>query len=96
MQEELNQVMAEMPRPQLLEDQPMEQPMGKEYRPSNLEVLREYEISIRFLSRGCIVKVGCKEIAFDDITKAMAEINDYVLGGNTYEAQKKWRKLLDM
>jgi len=95
MQEELNQVMAEMPRPQLLEDQPMEQPMGKEYRPSNLEVLREYEISIRFLSRGCIVKVGCKEIAFDDITKAMAEINDYVLGGNTYEAQKKWRKLLD-
>jgi hypothetical protein len=87
--------MAEMPRPQLLEDQPMEQPMGKEYRPSNLEVLREYEISIRFLSRGCIVKVGCKEIAFDDITKAMAEINDYVLGGNTYEAQKKWRKLLD-
>ncbi len=95
MQEELNQVMAEMPRPQLLEDQPMEQPMGKEYRPSNLEVLREYEISIRFLSRGCIVKVGCKEIAFDDITKAMAEINDYVLGGNTYEAQKKWRKLLE-
>lgn len=95
MQEELNQVMAEMPRPQLLEDQPMEQPMGKEYRPSNLEVLQEYEINIRFLSRGCIVKVGCKEIAFDDITKAMAEINDYVLGGNTYEAQKKWRKLLE-
>ena len=95
MQEELNQVMAEMPRPQLLEDQPMEQPMGKEYRPSNLEVLQEYEINIRFLSRGCIVRVGCKEIAFDDITKAMAEINDYVLGGNTYEAQKKWRKLLD-
>jgi hypothetical protein len=95
MQEELNQVMAEMPRPQLLEDQPMEQPMGKEYRPSNLEVLREYEISIRFLDRGCIVKVGCKEIAFEDITKAMAEINDYVLGGNTYEAQKKWRKILN-
>jgi hypothetical protein len=95
MQEELNQVMAEMPRPQLLEDQPMEQPMGKEYRPSNLEVLQEYEINIRFLSRGCIVKVGCKEIAFDDITKAMAEINDYVLGGNTYEAQKKWRKILN-
>ena len=76
---------------------PQEPEMQKtsEYRPSNLEVLREYEISIRFLSRGCIVKVGCKEIAFEDITKAMAEINDYVLGGNTYEAQKKWRKLLE-
>jgi hypothetical protein len=74
---------------------PMTESVGKEYRPSNLQALREFEISIRFLDRGCIVRVGCKEIAFDDITKAMAEINDYVLGGNTYEAQKKWRKLLD-
>ena len=95
MQEELNQVMAEMPRPQLLEDQPMEQPMGKEYRPSNLEVLQEYEINIRFLSRGCVVRVGCKSIAFTDINEAMAEINEYV-SGDTYEVQKKWRKLLDM
>lgn len=87
------QEMAEMPRPQLLEDQPMEQPMGKEYRPSNLEVLREYEISIRFLSRGCIVKVGCKEIAFEDHTNAMAQINAYV--NNPWEEQKKWRKILD-
>lgn len=93
MQEELNQVMAEMPRPQLLEDQPMEQPMGKEYRPSNLEVLQEYEINIRFLSRGCIVKVGCKDIAFEDHTNAMAAINAYV--ANPWEEQEKWRKILN-
>jgi hypothetical protein len=74
-----------------------EEPMGKmegEYRPSKQEALREYEISIRFLSRGCIVRVGCKEIPFEDLSRAMAEINEYV-AGDTYEAQKKWRKLLD-
>jgi hypothetical protein len=67
----------------------------KEYRPSKSDCLREYEINIRFLSRGCIVRVGCKEIAFEDVSKAMAEINEYVTG-DTYEIQKKWRKLLDM
>jgi hypothetical protein len=70
--------------------------MGKEegeYRPSKAELLREYEIGIRFLHRGCIVRVGCKEIAFTDITEAMAKINEYV-AGDTYEIQKQWRKFL--
>jgi len=68
--------------------------VAKEYRPSKQEALREYEINIRFLSRGCIVRVGCKEIAFEDFSRAMAEINEYV-ARDTYEVQKKWRKLLD-
>ena len=34
--------------------------LKQEYRPSNREALREFEIRIRFLSRGCIVSVGCK------------------------------------
>jgi hypothetical protein len=93
MQEELNQVMAEMPRPQLLEDQPMEQPMGKEYRPSNLEVLQEYEINIRFLSRGCVVRVGCKEIAFERVEDAMSALQTYVTW--PYDQQKAWRKILE-
>jgi hypothetical protein len=67
----------------------------QEYRPSNLEALREYEINITFLNRGCVVRVGCKSIAFTDINEAMAEINEYVTG-DTYEVQKRWRKLLDM
>jgi hypothetical protein len=66
----------------------------KEWRPSKAEALREYEINIRFLSRGCIVRVGCKEIAFEDVHQAMREINEYVTG-DTYEIQKKWIKLLD-
>ena len=63
------------------------------YRPSNNEALREYEIRIRFLNRGCVVRVGCKEIAFEDYTNAMVAINAYV--ANPWEEQKKWRKILD-
>lgn len=66
----------------------------REYVPTQKEALREYEISIRFLSRGCIVSVGCKSIAFEDVSKAMEEINAYVCG-DTYKVQKKWRKILD-
>jgi hypothetical protein len=65
----------------------------KEYRPSNNEALREYEIRIRFLNRGCVVNVGCKEIAFESVEKAMEEINNYVT--NPYDQQQKWRKILD-
>ena len=90
----IEQEMAEMPRPQLLEDQPMEQPKEKEWRPSKQECLRQYDISIRFLSRGCVVKVGCKEIPFEDVSDAMAHLNEYV-SGDTYEVQKKWGKILD-
>jgi len=77
------------PEPQMCEEP------SKEWRPSNQELLQEYEISIRFLSRGCVVRVGCKEIAFEDVNKAMTEINEYV-SGNTWEVQKKWRNLLGM
>jgi hypothetical protein len=63
-----------------------------DYRPSNKEALREYEIRIRFLGRGCIVSVGCQEIAFESVETAMQELNEYVK--NPYETQKKWRKIL--
>ena len=64
-----------------------------EYKPSRGEALREYEISIRFLNRGCVVSVGCKSIAFESVEVAMNAINDYV--ANPYEKQKEWRKSLD-
>jgi hypothetical protein len=83
-------MMAEVPVERLGEPE-MEQP--KEWRPSNAEALREYEIRIKFLNRGCIVSVGCKDIAFEDYTNAMAAINAYV--ANPWEEQQKWRKILD-
>ena len=64
-----------------------------EYRPSNTEALRGHEIRIRFLSRGCVISVGCKEIAFESVEKAMEELNNYV--ANPWEQQQTWRKILD-
>ena len=63
------------------------------YKPNNQEVLREYELRIQFLNRGCVVYVGCKSIAFETVESAMKEVNEYV--NNTWEAQQKWRKLLN-
>jgi hypothetical protein len=76
-----------------LEAAPIMGKMEEEYKPSNAELLRDYEITIRFLSRGCTVRIGCKEIAFEDVNKAMSQINEYVTG-DTYEVQKQWLKIL--
>lgn len=84
--------MRDYERPEVPET--VKDPMSNlEYRPSNLEVLQEYEIRLQFLSIGCVVHVGCKSIAFEKIESAMKELNEYV--NNTYETQKKWRKILE-
>ena len=72
--------------------EPVPVPDLPEYRPSNRELLQEYEIRLQFLSLGCVVHVGCKSIAFETIESAMKELNEYV--NNTYETQNKWRKIL--
>ena len=75
------------------DEQPEESPRDEQYRPSDKDALSEYEIGIRFLSRGCVIRVGCKEIPFESSELAMKELNEYVV--NPYETQKKWKKLLD-
>jgi hypothetical protein len=65
----------------------------KEYQPKNSDLLKEYEIRIQFLSRGCVVNVGCKSIAFESVENAIKELNEYV--SNTWEVQKKWNAILD-
>jgi hypothetical protein len=67
--------------------------LKKEYIPKKQELLREYEIRLRFLSVGCVVSVGCKEIPFRSVTEAMDELNKYV--ENPYEVGKKWHKLFN-
>ena len=64
----------------------------EEYRPSNKEALREYEVRIRFLGRGCVVSVGCQDIAFESVKNAMDAINEYV--ANPWDEQQKWKKIL--
>lgn len=90
----LNQV-AEMPEPTIGYPEPETDVLSpeQEYRPSNRELLKNYPISIDFLDRGCIVRIGCKSIAFESVERAMNEINKYI--ANPYDMEKEWRKILD-
>jgi hypothetical protein len=73
---------------------PVDEPVKEEYRPSDTEVLKAHEINIRFLSgRGCMIRVGCKEIAFEDNQKAMEALNAYI--ANPYEESQKWNQIFN-
>ena len=71
----------------------MPESVEKEYVRPRMDYLRDYEINIRFLSLGCIVRVGCKEIAFKSIEEAMQEINEYV--ANPRLLEEKYNKLFN-
>lgn len=66
-------------------------PCEKQWQPSRMECLKNFNINIRFLSIGCLVEVGCMSIPFTNITDAMASIQAYV--DNPYEERQKWEKL---
>jgi hypothetical protein len=65
----------------------------EEYIPNKQQILREYEVRLRFLSVGCVISVGCKEIPFTNVGEAMEELNKYV--SNPYEEGKRWNKIFD-
>jgi hypothetical protein len=87
------EMMAERPRE--IGDRPMvdREYTKEEYRPNKQQILRDYEINIRFLSVGCVVRVGCKEIPFTNVGDAMVELNKYV--SNPYEEGKRWNQIFD-
>jgi hypothetical protein len=62
----------------------------KEYRPSRMECLRNYSISIRFLSIGCIIEVGCKQIPFTTVKQGMEALNQYV--NDPVSLRKLWEE----
>lgn len=66
--------------------------LSEEYKPSSQEALGRYEINIQFLSRGCIIRVGCKSIPFSSTEEAIAELKRYF--DNPYETQEEWNKKL--
>ena len=43
-----------------------------------IEILKRWEIGIHALDRGCVVKVGCKSIAFTSIEAGYKEIGRYL------------------
>ena len=75
---------------------PREEPevaeMPKEYRPSRQEALSRYEIRIQFMSRGCVIHVGCKTIPFSSTEEAIAELQKYF--EYPYDTQERWSKQL--
>lgn len=68
----------------------MAEPSAKEWKPSRQECLQNYEVKIRFLSLGCIVSVGCKEIPFATVKEGMETLNEYV--ARPYETKRIWEK----
>lgn len=84
MPEEVNDTVMQSEGPGIIE-----QLCAKEaYKPSRAECLRDYQISIRFLSIGCVIEVGCKSIPFSTIAEGMKALNDYV--ASPYEVRKVW------
>jgi hypothetical protein len=67
--------------------------MVKQDHRSKQEMLRDYEINIRFLSVGCVVSVGCRQIPFTNVGDAMVEINKYV--HNPTQERERWYKIFD-
>ena len=43
-----------------------------------ISFLKSHTVEISFCNRGCVVKVGCKSYAFENIEEAMAELEKYI------------------
>ena len=54
------------------------------------QLLSRYSIKIDFLSRGCVVNIGCKNIPFEKVEDAITEINRYV--NNPEEVEKEYNE----
>jgi len=65
-------------------------PVMNEEKISNLEQLKRHEIHIIFLDRGCIVRVGCKSIPFENIGMALSAIRAYT--ENPAQQTELWQK----
>lgn len=65
----------------------------KAYTLSDKDLLIRHSIEIRFLSgRGCIIRVGCKEIAFESTKEAVGALSNYEK--NPQEANAYWKEVL--
>lgn len=83
--------------PQCFEEQTIHKPLSYEDSVALLtdqQVLKEYEIRIQFLDKGCIVNVGCKAVAFNNTHEAIEKVKEYIL--NPKEVTAIWRKEFNM
>ncbi len=43
-----------------------------------ISFLKSHSVEINFFDRGCVVRVGCRSLAFESTEEAMAELQEYV------------------
>ncbi len=87
-----------MPREEIMEESCEQEMVPTDMRAEQPEMekqtkqgmLRDYEISFSFLHSGCIIRIGCKHIAFTTVKEAMTAFNEYVNDPET--ARAKWFK----
>lgn len=69
------------------------QNFGKmDVRPPNQWLLQEHKIEIEFMSRGCVISVGCKKIPFENVLTALNELREYIT--DPYKAKAHWVGIL--
>ena len=59
-----------------------------------IEILKNWEIQIQILDKGCVVRVGCKSIAFVSIEAAYKEIGRYIENPQLVATQHGFAKYL--
>jgi len=82
-------------REALMPELQAKRPMSYEEQIADLtaqQVLQQHEIRIRFLDKGCIVSLGCKDVAFGSPKVALDAIVDYI--NNPKEVSKNWREVV--
>ena len=62
----------------------------RKYGSTKQQLLSRYSIRIEFLSKGCVVNIGCKNIPFEKVEDAITEINRYV--NNPEEVEKEYNE----
>lgn len=65
---------------------------AKMYEASTQELLMQHDIRIKFLSRGCVIDIGCKSIPFSSTEDAIEELKKYF--DNPNETQLRWKTQL--
>lgn len=64
------------------------------YQISIPSLLKRHELRMEFFDRGCVVKIGCKSIAFASVEEAMIELSAYV--SNPQNAYDRWKEALKL
>jgi len=66
----------------------------REEQRRRIEILKHWEIGIQVLDRGCVVKVGCKSVAFTSIEVGYKEIGRYLENPQLVAIQYEFEKYL--